>query len=168
MSATTRSGLDSGRTARRVRGTDGMLPLRRCTLPTLAVWLALAAVSPIAQGAANSVACPERIRTMAATSADPTRIAGFAPIFGGQHSAQAFLQDVEIHTGSAFPGTGERCAAWQEVHRLVFRRRSRGLRILPLRGRDPAHAFARSTETMHCSHSAQQRLPGECWRLGVG
>lgn len=61
------------------------------------------AVAP-AIAAPVTASCPERVRTLAATPADPARLAGFTPVVGGETSSQAFLQDIALRTGSAEAG----------------------------------------------------------------
>jgi hypothetical protein len=83
----------------------------RTTLMASALFLALlpVAAAPAAVQAKKAarptvVSCPERIRTVDATAADPGRFAGFTPVIRRTTSQQAFLQGVALHAGSANAG----------------------------------------------------------------
>jgi len=76
-------------------------------LPTGTALFLLSALPVAAQAGAGaqSLSCPERLRTMAAAPADQKQIAGFTPIMGGLTSSQSFLQDIAIYTGTPDTGT---------------------------------------------------------------
>lgn len=65
---------------------------------------ALAAALACLAGAAQAqtvIACPERMKTLAVTLADPAQIKGFTGILGGEGSSQTWLQDVAVYADSA-------------------------------------------------------------------